>query len=106
MRYIYAASKLADAVHTLAVAPGHVRDRLLLASEVLAPLEPAHFPPHLRTQFAELYSCLTKHGPVFAYDGRVQEGAIPHTLRRIRSSTGTKLAQLVYDLAVAISSAR
>lgn len=104
MFHSYAASQLADAVHTLVVSPGNVRERLQIASEALTLLQPSHFPPDLRSNFVDLYADLTKHGPLLSYDGSIQEGAIPNTLRRIRNSTGSKLAQRIYDLAIAMKS--
>ena len=103
MPHSYAASKLSDAVHTLVVSPGNVRERLRLASGALTLLSPAHFPPNLRSDFVDLCADLSKYGPVISYDGSIQEGAISNTLRRIRNRTGSKLAQRVYDLAIAVN---
>jgi hypothetical protein len=98
VRYGYAYTKLSDAAHTLAVSPGKVRERLCLAALSLSPLSESHFPITLHTEWKALWIGLTRYGPVADEENRLREGAIQHTVRRIRPSTASRLACQIFAL--------
>ena len=99
----YAAEKLTDALECLATLPGDVRDRLLVVYECFAALEESHFPRNLHNEWRWIVQQLTRYGPVLDHKGEVREGSVQHTMRRIRYSTGSKIALKIYELYWSVS---
>ena len=98
----YADQLLSQTVVTLATAPGDVRSRLWQAYSTFHPLTPEHFPEHLRKDFEWVMNQLTKRQPYINYEGRVQEGSVEVSLKHMRNSTGTKIAEKLVQLQYAI----
>lgn len=98
MKYEYAKNRISKAIFVLCTAPGDVRSRLLEANEVTSALNDNHFPDELLPLWRDIHEMLTKHGPATNFEGKMWDGAISNTLRKIRNSTGTKIAKKLYEL--------
>lgn len=94
----YALEKLSAAVHSLAVGRGDVRERLRTAFMSFHPVQERDFPDHLKEKWRWIKAELTKFGPVEEQGGKVLEGSVDHTLRRIKNSTGKKIAEAIVNL--------
>lgn len=92
-RWFYANEKLSRSVRLLAVLPGDVRSRLLLAYMEFHPLKEADFPPKLKRHFRWVIKQLTKREPMLDHKGEIYHGSVEHTLSHIRNSTGAKIAE-------------
>lgn len=99
----YAVEKLTDALECLATLPGDVRERLLVAYECIVPLEEIDLPAYLHKDWQWVFQQLTRYGPVFDHKGVLREGSVQHTLRRIKNSTGSKIAQRIYQIYWSVS---
>lgn len=97
-RYDYAREKLFNAVHALAVAPGDVRSRLLVAYLHSYTLRPENFPEELRQDWQYIVKSLKRFDPIYDHKGEVSEGSVKHTLRRIKNRTGSKIAGKFFHL--------
>jgi|SRR3990167_1534545 len=98
MTYSYVKNRIADAVLELCTGPGDVRSRLLSANNETISLIDNHFPSELLPLWLEIHHMLTKHGPAIDFEGKISEGAIPNTLRKIKNSTGVKITEKLYKL--------
>ncbi len=97
--YHYALEKLRNAVRTLAVAPGDVRNRLIKAYLQCHTLDESHFPSKLKKKWRFIEKNLTKSGPVCKeWNGELWIGSVENTMDHIYNKTGTKIARQVYDL--------
>ena len=82
------------AVQDLCVGRGDVRSRLIPAINTLFPLNPHEFPKTLQNDFEWVMSESTKYKsdiPMYRSDLEV-------TMRRIKNSTGEKIAQRIFDI--------
>ena len=98
--YLYALEKLAAAVHCLAVGPGDVRSRLWDAFLSFHPLTEDDLPAELRPDYRWVLHELTKREPQYQVwcspsQSLVMEGRVPANLRRMRNSTGSKIAERI-----------
>jgi hypothetical protein len=98
MTYSFVKGRIADAVFELCTGPGDVRSRLLSANSEIVSLLDNHFPSELLPLWQEIHRMLTKHGPASDADGKISEGAIPHTLKKIKKATGVQIAEKIYKL--------
>jgi hypothetical protein len=98
MKYNYAKRLLDEATHELCTGPNDVRSRLKSAYEHIFVLNEKNFPDDLKDKWTKIYSELSKFCPCYNYEGKQVEGAISHTLRRIKNSTGSKIANLIWEL--------
>lgn len=93
---IVAANSVIERVHkaieSLATGRGDVRDRLRVAGSILSPLQPSEFPKGLQEKFKSIKDQLTRYPSVGS------EGAIEATMKRIKNSTGEKIAQSIFEL--------
>ena len=89
----YAHEKLLVAVDSLATGPGDVRERLLHAYLSFPMLSESNFPTHLRKDWRWFIDQMTRYGPLEDHNGKVRCGSVENTMRRIRRSTGVKIAQ-------------
>ena len=82
------------AVEHLCVGQGDVRKRLVVAIELLLPLQEKEFPEHLRKDFLWVIAQATK------YESKIPkyEGTIQATMRRIMNSTGEKIAKRIFKI--------
>ena len=82
-----------QAVECLCTAPGDVRTRLRWAVMILLPLQVQEFPEHLQGDFDWIRSQSTKYK-----SERPHEGDLEATMRRIKNSTGEKIAERIFKL--------
>ena len=101
-QYLYINEKLGQAVHSLAILPGDVRNRLRFAFLDFHPLRESDFPPGLKKDWKWIMKQLTRFGPIYNYKGDVVVGSVDNTMRRIKNSTGVKIARRIYDLKIKI----
>lgn len=94
----YASQNMLKALYSLATGPGDVRERLLTAYGNFWVLNEDHFPEHLRADFRYVTKELNKFGPVYDHHGNMVNDAVKETLRRIKRSTGVKIAHKLVHL--------
>ena len=82
-----------QAVEHLCTAPGDVRARLRGAVMDLLPLQVREFPEHLQGDFDWIRSQSTKYESEWPH-----EGTLDATMRRIKNSTGEKIAKRIFKL--------
>ena len=80
-----------QAVEHLCTAPGDVRTRLDGAVMTLLPLQVREFPEHLQGDFKWILSQSTKYRSEWPH-----EGDLKATMRRIKNSTGEKIAKRIF----------
>ena len=82
------------AVQQLCVGSGDVRSRLQTAVITLLPLQSREFPSELQQEFNSIIADATK------YKSEMPEfrGDLEATMRRIRNSTGQKIAERIFGL--------
>jgi len=85
----YAYSKISEAVNILATHPGDVRKRLSAAYCRFCEASPEMLPPHIRSELEWVREQLNR------FPARHGEGTLQATLRRIRNSTGVKIANRI-----------
>lgn len=83
-----------SAVESLSTGKGDVRDRLEMAIGILLPLPARDFPEHLRKDFEWVINESTK------YESPYPEchGNITETMKRIRNSTESKIAERIFKI--------
>ena len=96
--YFYAYEKFSDALRSLAVGPGDVRQRLHSAYLNFHPVRKKHLPEQLQNDYQWILNQLTRFGPVVGRDGKVLCSAIEETLNHIRNSTGSKIAERILHI--------
>jgi hypothetical protein len=92
-RLSYAYTKFSEAVSELTVGEGDVRSRLYDAYFFLCRVTLSDLPEELRNDFKWIRDQLTKHGPLYDGQGRLQA-----TLSRIKNRTGAKIAKRIVEL--------
>ena len=101
--------RVTGAIEVLCVGKGDVRNRLMPATSVLAPLRDQDFPTDLQDQFRKIMKAATKYDasdfdrrlPLYpAGSWNERQGRIEATMRRIRRSTGQNIAQDIWSLYV------
>jgi hypothetical protein len=101
-QYSYAEEKLDEALRILATGAGDVRDRLYLWYWSVHFLNEGHFPDELKKDWQWITKQLTKYGPLTSttFDGKplIIYDSVKYTLKKIKNSTGVKIAKKVYDL--------
>ena len=88
----YALGNLEQAVYSLTVGEGNVRQRLLNAHSILIAVFEDDFPEQLVEDWKWIHEQWTKFGPIMTSDGEVFLGSVENTLRRIRNRTGARIA--------------
>ena len=101
--------RVTGAVNALCVGRGDVRSRLKPAIYELVPLRDQDFPTGLQDEFRKVMVAATKYDasdldrscPLYpAGSWNERQGRIEATMRRIRRSTGQKIAQDIWSLYV------
>lgn len=82
----------------LATGQGDVRSRLYFAYLRVGGLTKDDFPKEFQKDWEWIVSELTKYGPTYKPNGDLWQGALEHTLDRIRNSTGRKIAEKIFDI--------
>ena len=110
-RYEYAWEKFGRAIYTLAVSAGDIRKRLLLVFQGdLLCIKPKHLPESIRNDYAWVVERITKHDE--SYKGQrshihaitsgqakwdyLLPGKVEASLKRMRDSTATKIAVIIF----------
>ena len=110
-KYGYAWEKFGRAIYTLAVSAGDIRKRLLLVFQGdLLCITPEHLPKSTRNDYSWAVERITKHDE--SYTGQrkhlraitsgqakwdyLQPGNVEASINRMRSSTATKIAVIIY----------
>ena len=97
------------AVEALCVGKGDVRSRLMSAINMLYPLREQEFPTELQGHFRKIMEAATKYDssdldrsiPIYPSGSWTErQGRIEATMRRIRRSTGQKIARDIWSLYV------
>ena len=97
-RHLYAYEKFTSALRSLAIGSGDVRDRLSGAYMHFHPVQKKHLPEDLHSDYEWVKSQLTRFDPVVNSQGEVVRGSVAETLRRIRRSTGVKIAERIFHI--------
>lgn len=87
-------SRVYESVKALCTGQGDVRERLIVAVQLLLPLNTEQFPASLRSDFLWVIEQSTKYEP--NYEGRI--GNLEATMRRIKKSTGQKIANKIFHI--------
>lgn len=90
--------KFMVAERKLALGKGDVRDRLRGAYKALRILHEEEIPPPLRSDWHWIMNQLTRYGPEVDRDGTPYRTAVDHTMSRIRNSTGSRIAERIYQV--------
>jgi len=91
----YAYEKFSSALGSLAIGPGDVRGRLWAAYLHFHPVREKHLPDDLHEDYQWVLQQLTRYGPARGRDGKIILDSIQETLRRIRNSTGSRIAERI-----------
>lgn len=97
-RHFYAYERFTSALRSLAIGSGDVRVRLSGAYMDFHPVKENHLPEDLHSDYEWVIAQLTRFGPVLNGQGEVVRGAVAETLRRIRRSTGVKIAERILHI--------
>lgn len=82
------------AVEHLCIGRGDVRKRLVEAVSTLLPLQARDFPEELQEDFNWVMAQSTKYrSQIPAYEGNIEA-----TMRRIKNSTGEKIAERIFNI--------
>lgn len=86
----YSYGKVSEAVRRLAVGAEGIKDRLIGAGQVFFCVMPEGVPKELREDVIWVRDQLTRFPPIGS------EGALRATVRRIRKTTGVKIAKRIF----------
>jgi hypothetical protein len=98
MKYQYVKSRINDAIDELCIGAGDARKRLLSANEATSSLLNAHFPERLLADWKSINKKMTKSGPRKNFEGITVEGAVVHTMSKIRNRTASKISSEFLEL--------
>ena len=85
----YAYVNFCDAIDKMAIYPGTIRDRLLIAYDQFSPVTINDIPEELKDDYNWIIEKLTKKDPVF------DEGSVRATLYGMRTKTAVKIAEKI-----------
>lgn len=94
----YVVEKLTNALECLATHPGDARERVAAAYLACHALREEDFPVEFKKDWSWIERELTKYGPLEDPDARIFRGSVENTMRRVRKTTGAKIAKKIYDL--------
>ena len=96
-QYKYAREKLGHAVYILAIGEGDVRSRLRRTHRHIRMLGTHNLPVDLHEELQWVKYSMTKYGALKDRYGPVLN-ALEHTMRRIRNTTGKKIAEKIWSM--------
>lgn len=96
--YHYTVEKLTNALEVLATHPGDARERVAEAYTVCFTLQEDDFPPEQVTKWRKLMGEFDRFPPITGPNGKVYRGSVEVWSRRVRKSTGAKMAKLLWEL--------
>jgi len=85
--------RLGDSVEILATGKGDTRSRLKIVAPTLLPIEKSALPKKFHKNWAWIWKTLSKYEPEWKYDNRINA-----SLRRIKNSTGQKIAKIIFNI--------
>lgn len=94
----YAQSKFCEAVHSLAVGGGDVRNRLRSAYIIIHVIRPKDLPSPLNAHMAWILNQLTWRPRRYQW-----EGALDATTAQMKRKTGSCIAERIFDMADALN---
>jgi len=96
--------KHTNALESLALGKGNIKERLIYVSDDLIGVNPNEIPEEFKSDWKWIQEQLSKFGPVTSPSGEVWVGSVENTMKKIRKSTGVKIANKIYSLYWAVSS--
>ena len=98
--FLHAHQRLSEAIFILATHPGDVRARLGQVFLAIHMILEDEIPVSCRNDWAWTMEQLVRFGPVYDKNrgGAVLIGTIENTMRRIKNSTGVKIAERFFKL--------
>ena len=96
---------LTNALESLALGEGNIKERLINVSSDLIGVNPKEIPEEHKSDWKWIQDQLTKLGPLTSPSGeQIWVGPVENTMKRIHKSTGVKIAKKVYNIYWAVSS--
>lgn len=96
--YEYALTKLNLMIDSLTISQPDVRKRLSDSYVHIHRLESNDFPPSMQTNWNRISNELTKYDAVYNSKGEVILSSVDNTMRKIKNSTGSKIAKHILTL--------
>ena len=97
-KYSYTKEKLGVTIKALATSPDHVRKRLCKSYIIFVTLTEKDFPIELRDDWKWIVKELNRYNPMYNINGDIIMGSVENTMRRVRNSTGVKIAERIYNV--------
>jgi hypothetical protein len=97
MKHGYAKSELREVIKTLVMGEKDVRKRLISIASMVK-LNENDFPVELKEEWKWIIFNLTKKEPLYLSNGEMQLSSIENTMRSIHNSTGSKIAERIFQL--------
>lgn len=102
-RYSYAKEKLAVTIEALATDAGDVRTRLTNSFMLFHTLTEDDFPNELQADWKWIMKELNRYEPRYNVKGEVIMGSVENTMRKVKNSTGVKIAEKIFKLYIKIN---
>ena len=97
-QYSYTKEKLAATIEALATDPDDVRKRLSKSYILFCALTENDFPVELQEDWKWIMKELNKYDPRYNIKGEIIKGSVENTMRRVKNSTGVKIAERIFSL--------
>ena len=104
--YSHAVEMLTNVLKCLATHRGDVCERVAVAFKSCSHLMPEELPKSCRKDWEWIQKEATKFGPLTDYNDDVWRGSVENTMKKVRKSTGEKIAKRFYALYWAVSKNR
>lgn len=102
MKYNYAKSELREVIKILATGENDVRKRLISIASMIK-LKESDFPTELQKDWTWIIKSLTKKGPQYLSNGKILFPSIENTMKSVRNSTGSRIAERIFNLYINLS---
>jgi len=96
--------KLTNALDSLALGEGNIKERLISVHSDLISIHPNEIPAEHKEDWEWIQKQFTKLGPLTSPSGEVWVGSVENTMKKIHKSTGVKIAKKIYSMYWAVSS--
>ena len=97
-KYSYAREKLYLAIRSLTIGQGDVRSRLSNAFLTFHTLKEEDLPNEFQKDWRWIIDELSKFGPLTDHKGEIWRGSVENTMRRVRNTTGQKIATKIFNI--------
>ncbi|KGK42724.1 hypothetical protein LH51_04745 [Nitrincola sp. A-D6] len=98
MKYQYVKGLIEEAIDESCIGTCGGRKRLLSTSDATSSLLDVHFPKELLADWKAIQAQMTKFGPRTNFEENIVEGAIVHTMDKIKNKTTNKIAKDIFKL--------